>query len=277
MHGVGDTKTCAANVSCVKSACGYKLAGGIDLSVSGAADPLGTPTPTDVRTGFMIFWSIVPYAMFFMLFAAFLYAGDTSSLSLIALMGLLVICNEGLLKHSINQKRPPGSCLYFKSYGMPSGHAATSIGMMTSMLLETWVDRSANLDSPSRIVFSFRNKCICTLALLFLLLPVPFSRVVHDHYISQVLVGSRGDRFGRVVVYLHVQICTPRLGTWVELRISRCFLLRNTYRTAGVQWTPEWARCKCREKLTSGREDGGDYGSGVDQPSAKASGVEMSV
>jgi membrane-associated phospholipid phosphatase len=244
--GLGDASACAANVSCVKSACGYKLAAGIDLSVSGAADPLGVPTPTDVRAGFMVFWSLVPYGMFFVLFAAFLFAGDTSSLSFIALMGCLVIVNEGILKHSINQKRPPGSCLYFKSYGMPSGHAATSIGMMTSMLLEIWVDRTANRFSPSRCVFSLRNKCIFTIVLLFLLLPVPFSRVVlHDHYASQVAVGAVVGIVGALCWFVFMyKFARPRLGAWVELRVSRCFLLRNTYRTEGVLWTPEWATCK---------------------------------
>lgn len=261
--GIGDATTCAANVSCVRSACGYKLAMGIDLSVSGAADPRGVSAPTDVRAGFMIFWSLVPYGMFFVLFAAFLFAGDTTSLSFIFLMGCLVIMNEGILKHTINQKRPPGSCLYFKSYGMPSGHATTSIGMMTSMLLETWIDRPANVGGPSRCVYSLRNKCILTVVLLFMLLPVPFSRVVlYDHYVSQVLVGSVVGIVGALCWFAFMyKFARPRMGKWVELRVSRCFLLRNTYRTEGVQWTPEWARCACGDRGGSGC---GEYGSGDD-------------
>lgn len=264
--GLNDNKTCAPlGVACVQSACGYKLARGIDLSVSGASNPLGSSTPTDVKAGFMIFWSLVPYGMFFCLFAAFLFAGDTTSLSFILLLGLLVIVNEGILKHSINQRRPQGSCLYFKSYGMPSGHATTSIGMLTNLLLETWIDRPYICGGVSRIVFSFRNRCLFSVLLLVLLLPVPFSRVVlNDHYISQVAIGSAEGLILAVAWFLFMyKFAQHRLGDWVELRVSRCFLLRNTYRQVGVQWTPEWARCRLSPHRRKEKSVSSDVEAGV--------------
>lgn len=47
--------------------------------------------------------------------------------------------NEGIIKNLVEQPRPTGSCLYFMSFGMPSGHAATSIGLLTYLLLEKFV------------------------------------------------------------------------------------------------------------------------------------------
>ena len=137
-EGLEDTPSCAAlGASCVRSSCGHREAIGIDISVSGAADPLGPGAPTDAAHVAMVLWSLVPYALPVGLAASLLYVGDSFSLSCVALFLLLVTLNEGLLKHLVAQPRPPGSCLYFTSTGMPSGHATTSIGMLTYLLLET--------------------------------------------------------------------------------------------------------------------------------------------
>ena len=248
--GISDNSTCTSVEGvlpqCVQSACGYKLAAGIDISVSGADALTADPTRTDVLAGFMIFWGIVPYAMFFTLFATFLFAGDTSSLSFIGLLGCLTIVNEGLLKHTINQRRPVGSCLYFKSYGMPSGHATTSIGVLVNLLLEIWIDREG-----SRL-FTLRNRCLWTVILLFLLLPVPFSRVyLSDHYVSQVLIGSiNGTVLAVAWFFFMYKFVKSRLNHWIEYRCCKYFFLRNTYRMKGIRWTPEWARCDSNSSMT---------------------------
>jgi len=60
-------------------------------------------------------------------------------LTRLVVLGVIVVINDEILKKVVVQKRPIGSCLYFKSFGMPSGHAATSIGLLTYLLLELFV------------------------------------------------------------------------------------------------------------------------------------------
>ena len=222
-EGLEDTASCAAlGASCVRSSCGHREAIGIDISVSGAADPLGPGSPTDAAHVAMVLWSLVPYALPVGLAASLLYVGDSFSLSCVALFLLLVTLNEGLLKHLVAQPRPPGSCLYFTSTGMPSGHATTSIGMLTYLLLETWVERPR---------LPRRRKRAITAALLVVLAPVPYSRVyLHDHYPSQVAVGA-AEGFCVATAWFNLMLrhVQPRLGAKIVLHGSRLGL-RNTYR-----------------------------------------------
>ncbi len=121
---------------------------------------------------------MVPYFLAVFLAAAVLLFWSDGAISPILLLLVLTIVNEGILKSSIKMERPDGSCLYGKSYGMPSGHAVTSIGMLAYLLFEIHWDRPELRPA---------HKALASLALLALLLPVPFSRVyLHDHYPSQV-------------------------------------------------------------------------------------------
>ena len=234
--GLDDSTSCASGTKCVRSSCGFKLGGWvkIDVSVSGASDPLGPPTPTDALSIAMVFYSIVPYLLGVFLAAALVFAGDTATLSCLALFGLTTLVNEAVFKKLVQQRRPPGSCLYFHGFGMPSGHAAGSIGQLTYLLLETWVDRP---DTP------IARKLGASFAVLALLAPVPYSRVhLNDHFPVQVIAGATEGAaiallwFG--FVYL---VARPRLDSWVDSRTGpcRCLRLRNTYRS-GQQWAPDW-------------------------------------
>ncbi len=126
----------------------------------------------------MIFWSMVPYLLAVFLATAVLLFWSDGAFSPILLLLVQTIVNEGILKNAIKMDRPDGSCLYGKSFGMPSGHAVTSIGMLAYLLFETHWDRPE---------LRPEHKAVASLALLALLLPVPFSRVyLHDHYPIQV-------------------------------------------------------------------------------------------
>lgn len=251
-QGLEDMTTCAGvdgGVACVKSACGYKLSEGLDISVSGADDPLDEEgTPTDVTSGWMIFWSVVPYALIFGLVAAFLFAGDTTTLSLIFLLAFIAIINEGILKHAISQYRPDGSCLYFQSYGMPSGHAATSIGTLVYTLLESWIGRP---DWPL-----LTKKVLLSVSAFFFLLPVPFSRVyLNDHYRAQVGVGSAvGICLASPWFAFMFLVARTRLDGWIDHRCCNCFGLRNTYRN-DEPWLPPWAPCRREDQQSEDDAD----------------------
>ena len=82
---------------------------------------------------------VVPYWMGFLYLVLFLALGDLVPLTRLVVLGMIAVLNDLVIKKFIKQKRPIGSCLYFKSYGMPSGHAATSIGLLTYLLLELFV------------------------------------------------------------------------------------------------------------------------------------------
>ncbi|KAL3823014.1 hypothetical protein ACHAXA_005202 [Cyclostephanos tholiformis] len=85
-----------------------------------------------------IFYGIVPYIGVLYL-ASFLATGNISYLTRLFVWGMIATLNEVIFKRIFDQRRPSGSCLYFESYGMPSGHAATSMGLLTYILLELFV------------------------------------------------------------------------------------------------------------------------------------------
>lgn len=179
----------------------------------------------------MIVWSIVPYTLAVLLLGSLLFMGDTSSLSCLLLFGLLTAAT-GLIKQLVQQRRPIGSCLYFDSYGMPSGHASGSIGMMIYLLLEVWVDRPRTL---------FSHKVAASVGLLFTFGPVPYSRMyLNDHLPEQVLAGGCE---GFVLALLWFGF----MYRWMRTRLDGlvgaggCCGLRNTYRSDGQAWLPELA------------------------------------
>ena len=178
-QGSWDNDTCVEGV-CSVDPCGSKLWTGLDISVAGAIN--GTSTTVDVLAGAMILWSLVPYLAVVVLISTTLLLRSTAALSPLGLFLSIVILNEGVVKRVLRSPRPIGSCMYGQSYGMPSGHAASSIGLLTYLLLEILCDRPQ---------LSTAAKASACAALLFFLAPVPASRVyLQDHSWSQAAVGS---------------------------------------------------------------------------------------
>ena len=173
------------NDTCVEGACRpdpfcSRLWTGLDLSVAGAIN--GTSTTVDLLATAMITWPLVPYIAFAILVAVVLLLRSTAALSPMFLFLAIVILNEGIIKRVMRSPRPAGSCMHGLSYGMPSGHAASSIGLLTYLLLETLCDRP-NL--------SWAAKMGASLALVTILAPVPASRVyLQDHSSAQAAAGA---------------------------------------------------------------------------------------
>ena len=248
--GEDDVATCADlgnNIACVESSCGHQFANHIDISVSGAADPLEEGTPTDTKSGFMIFWSFIPYALMIVLLVTFLLVADTTTLSFIFLPGIIAVVNEVLFKQILSQHRPTGSCLYFKSYGMPSGHATTSIGLLWYAILEIWVDRPG---------LTLGSKAVLTSAVAFFLAPVPYSRVyLHDHFAAQVGVGAAvGFVLASLWFWFMYSFVKSRLDGWIKFACCKWFQIRNTYRN-GEPWLPAWMRGESAPEPSTAEED----------------------
>lgn len=137
-----DDQSCASGAACIRSSCGYKLFPHIDASVAGSSDPYEEDAATNPRSFAAVmseFYSVVPYWMGFLYLALFLALGDIVPLTRLVVLGMIAVLNDMGIKKFIKQERPVGSCLYFQSFGMPSGHAATSIGLLTYLLLELFV------------------------------------------------------------------------------------------------------------------------------------------
>mmetsp|Transcript_30968 Transcript_30968/g.60495 ORF Transcript_30968/g.60495 Transcript_30968/m.60495 type:complete len:446 (-) Transcript_30968:186-1523(-) len=146
--GLDDVATCSnidgngQAISCIESSCGYKLFPHIDISIAGSSDPFDDSSATPVATFSSvcsIFYSLVPYLLGYYYLVAFLLGGRAVELTRLLILVVIAVVNEGVFKNILKENRPEGSCLYFKSYGMPSGHAATSIGLLTYLLLEIFV------------------------------------------------------------------------------------------------------------------------------------------
>lgn len=128
--------------TCIESSCGYRLFHHIDVSIAGTSDPFdadAATSPTSFLSAMMIFWGLVPYIMGAVYLVLFLASGDMTPLTRLLVLGVISIMNDFIFKKLVKQHRPTGSCLYFLSYGMPSGHAATSIGLLTYLLLEIFL------------------------------------------------------------------------------------------------------------------------------------------
>lgn len=108
-----------------------------------------------------------------------------------------------------------GSCA--GNCGSPSGHSATSLGVVTWLLLEHAVLRSrgdkrvfadfAPLSLPAQMRLYLRQFCGIGLSLVALL-PVPWSRIrLQDHSLEQVAAGSiEGITLGLLFFLLHVHL-----------------------------------------------------------------------
>jgi len=145
-----DAATCAGmtdadgNVAaCIESSCGYYLFPHIAVSIAGSSEPYDAAAATAARSFLsvaMIFYSVLAYVLPFAYLVLVLATGDLVPLTRLVVMGVISLPNEVVFKQLIQQNRPLGSCLYFaSSHGMPSGHAATSVGLLTYLLLELLV------------------------------------------------------------------------------------------------------------------------------------------
>ncbi|KAL7476220.1 hypothetical protein ACHAW6_002097 [Cyclotella cf. meneghiniana] len=147
--GLDDAATCSSfrdangNVAaCIESSCGYKLFDHIDISIAGSSDPFsedGATSTTAFLAVMSVLYSLVPYAVAFVYLVTFLLSGSLVPFIRLVVFGFIAVLNEGIFKQLVKQNRPVGSCLYFQSFGMPSGHAETSIGLLTYILLEMFV------------------------------------------------------------------------------------------------------------------------------------------
>jgi membrane-associated phospholipid phosphatase len=148
-QGLDDETSCAnlvdseGNVaSCIQSSCGYQLFDGFELSVAGTSDPYDASEANNPKSSLSVislFYSLVPYLMVFIYSLSFLITGNIVPLTRLLVLGILALINEAIVKQFVQQSRPVGSCLYFKSFGMPSGHSASSIGLLTYLLLEIFL------------------------------------------------------------------------------------------------------------------------------------------
>jgi len=137
--GLDDVSTCVDGIECIRSSCGRPFFPHIGISYAGSSDPFDTYAGTSTRsfaTWLSVLYSLVPYTLLLYFGIRFLASGNVMQLTRLVLMGFISLVNDAILKHILKQPRPTGSCLYFHAYGMPSGHAATSMGLLAFMLLE---------------------------------------------------------------------------------------------------------------------------------------------
>lgn len=138
----------------------------------------------------MIIYSVLPSLLPLAIIGKLVWKRDTSSmLSWIFLSLIMIIC-EGILKNTIKQARPNGTCDC--SYGMPSSHSATSYGFLVWIYLEIGFPLSGLDIIPGARGWSNpqyrRMAYIASATIIFV--PVPFSRVYFGyHSVAQVLVG----------------------------------------------------------------------------------------
>ena len=198
---------CPSGQACYINPCGFKLSSGLDISVHGASNEDGSPHEDTPIARLMVFYSLVPYGMAFLYFLWVIITRSTMGLIFMLLLGVVTVLNEFILKKIIKQQRPPGSCLYGHSYGMPSGHAATTFAILTATLFETLWDR------PRIPVY---RKVITCFVALFLFAPVPYSRVyLSDHWPAQVAWGCvLGTAVAALLCYINVNFVKGALQTW---------------------------------------------------------------
>ena len=175
------------------------------------------PTEFGLVTAACVLVSMVPYLITGLLGLLFLAKRTTFTLSCLVFLVVVVFINEILLKNYIAMPRPPASCL--RSFGMPSGHSAVSMGLLIYMCLEISIRR----------VETMWKLGICS-SLAVLLLPVPLSRIIlQDHFPSQVMAGCALGAVTAVLWFCAVQwrlgVIFDQLGSskalqWLQLQGS---------------------------------------------------------
>ena len=199
------------------------MAAGLDISIAGAVN--GTATAVNSGTALMIFWSLIPYFLAVMLATTSLLFWSDGAFSPLILLGITTVFNEGALKSIIRMDRPQGSCLYGLSYGMPSGHACTSISALSYLLLELHWDRP-EISSPTKLA--------ATAALVLFLAPVPFSRVyLQDHTPAQAGAGAAvGAALAAAWFVFMLRWARPRLQQACAAGWAARLRIRHRYRAA---------------------------------------------
>jgi membrane-associated phospholipid phosphatase len=120
----------------------------------------------------LIPYSWIPYLALSLAGLYFLtYRTSFAMLVGIFIVGLGIL-NEGLLKNVIKQPRPEGTCAC--GFGMPSGHAAITTGLLVWLTLELLLN---NWSPPFIARWNTRGKLLLLGILVLLLLPTSYSRV----------------------------------------------------------------------------------------------------
>jgi membrane-associated phospholipid phosphatase len=158
-----------------------------------------------------VIYGYVPWGISFLIGLLFLIYRGTREIALGITIGLSVGISE-IIKASVEQARPLTSCLH--TCGMPSSHAAVSMGMLTFLVLDAayrivppagrtnlWSGWEGVSDTSKRftrgLTFLTFNPVsqyeffLYFLIWTFALLPVPIARViVGDHTPKQTLAGG---------------------------------------------------------------------------------------
>lgn len=123
--------------------------------------------------------------------------------------------------------RPCGSIVGM--YGLPSGHAANSLGLCLWLLLEIWLGFGT--------MYSKRTQALLTACYLLLFVPVPYSRYyVGDHTTEQLLLGACVGIcvavlyffFVRYVIARRLDRMTAKIESWrFHIHIANDFTTRQ--------------------------------------------------
>jgi len=196
-----------------------------------------------------VVYSLLPFAIVLLNAIELILRRGTRQISFLIFSGLITLSNEVILKGVIAQPRPGasgllhnekgslvGSCLI--SCGMPSSHAALSIGFLVLMIcdgiyrvvpskdeLEMGADRSLRLQcqteclctwfsttplSPSSLM-SHKEFVVFFSVWFFMLVPVPIMRMrVFDHSSDQAALGSLIGFVWGILWFLLMQVLTRR-------------------------------------------------------------------
>lgn len=141
---------------------------------------ISIPLAPNALLGFAMFYSLIPYAFILLLLIGWIIAPLERAYPVAIGVNILSLILVAILRASIDQFRPPDSCV--TSFGMPSGHSAVAIGTLVVLLVET-----------IRNTRRYKTWKVIALCILWtvLLLPVPFARVIiHDHTVMQAVIGS---------------------------------------------------------------------------------------
>jgi len=166
----------------------------------------------------MAFYSYVPLLLFPVFIFWLCTQRTTRSALVLLIFAVAILINEGILKHTIRQPRPAGSCAC--TYGMPSGHSLLSFLYMTWIILECLLCIS---------MWSIRKRVTYITLSIILFAPVPYSRVyLLYHTPAQAVVGlSLGFIFAVVyflVLRLYLIHKLPIICRWRYIK-----KLKNTY------------------------------------------------
>lgn len=141
-YGLNDAMTCGA-AECVRSSCGRELFPVTGISYAGSSDPFSpdaaTSTDSFITIMALLYSLMCPFIIGKYFVSIFMISGNVIPLTRLGMIQFALFTNDILFKNIAKQPRPSGSCLYFISHGMPSGHAVTSIGLLTFILLELLV------------------------------------------------------------------------------------------------------------------------------------------